>query len=114
MQDWVPALVGKPPLVLVSQPGLKARPLVPNRPTRIEWGPFSPGYLYQPGLKGTLGRALGRALLVLVGYTTFFIVSFFLFFYSFFPFNLFSFQIVSYTYYMLYYCTLSINKNETN
>ena len=50
-------------------PGLKARPLLPDLVTGIEWGPFSPGYLYQPELNGPLGRARGRPPLVLVGIT---------------------------------------------
>ena len=53
----------------IINPGLKARPLIPGHQTGIEWGPFSPGYLYQPGLKGPPGRALGRAPPVLVGIT---------------------------------------------
>jgi len=39
----------------IINPGLKARPLIPGHQTGIEWGPFSPGYLYQPGLKGAPG-----------------------------------------------------------
>jgi len=53
----------------IANPGLKACPLVPGHQTRIEWGPFSPGYLYQPGLKGAPGQARGRPPSIPVGYT---------------------------------------------
>ena len=49
--------------------GLKARTLVLGRPTEIECGPFSPGYIYQLGLKGDLGRARGPPPPVPVGIT---------------------------------------------